>query len=175
MPGDRIARVTTFLTAIGDATPTSAQQTLCWGITKRYTQHSDTWCCFTSFYFEPFASYLLTPWNTVLLEKLTGSQLVKKFPPFYGTWRFITASALHLSLSWASSIQSITPHLTSLRSILILSSHLRLGLPVVSFTQVSPPKPYTRLLPPPTALHAPPISFFSFWSPEQYWVRSTEY
>ena len=25
--------------------------------------------------------YLLTPWNRVILEKLTGSQLVKKFPP----------------------------------------------------------------------------------------------
>jgi hypothetical protein len=28
---------------------------------------------------------LLTPWSSVLLEKLTGSQLVKKFPAFYGT------------------------------------------------------------------------------------------
>ena len=35
----------------------------------------------------------------------------------------------HLSLSWASPIQSIYPHPTSWRSILILSIHLRLGLP----------------------------------------------
>ena len=35
--------------------------------------------------------YLLIPWSRVLLEKLTGSQLVKKFPAFYGTRRFITA------------------------------------------------------------------------------------
>jgi hypothetical protein len=35
--------------------------------------------------------YLLTPWSRVLLEKLTGLQLVKKFPAFYGTRRFITA------------------------------------------------------------------------------------
>ena len=27
-------------------------------------------------------TYLLTPWNRVLLEKLTGLQLVKKFPAF---------------------------------------------------------------------------------------------
>ena len=56
-------------------------------------------------------SYLLTPGSTVLLEKLTGSQLIKKFPAFYGTQRSITAftSARHLSLSWASSIQSILP------------------------------------------------------------------
>ena len=44
---------------------------------------------------------LLIPWSRVLLEKLAGSQLVKKFPAFYGTRRFITAftSARHLSLS----------------------------------------------------------------------------
>jgi superfamily I DNA and/or RNA helicase len=28
-------------------------------------------------------AYLLTPWSTVLLEKLTGSQLLKKYPAFY--------------------------------------------------------------------------------------------
>jgi hypothetical protein len=57
-------------------------------------------------------------------------QLVKKFPAFYGTRMFITAStcARHLSPSWASSIQSIPTHPTSWRSILKLSSHLRLGL-----------------------------------------------
>jgi hypothetical protein len=43
-------------------------------------------------------TYLLTPWSRVLLEKLTGLQLVKKFPAFYGTRRFIIAftSARHL-------------------------------------------------------------------------------
>jgi len=58
----------------------------------------------------------------VLTEKPTGFQLLKKFPAFYGTWRFITVltSARHLSLSWATSIQSIPPHPTSWRSILIL-------------------------------------------------------
>ena len=34
-----------------------------------------------------------------------------------------------LSLSWARPVQSIYPHPTSWRSILILSTHLRLGLP----------------------------------------------
>ena len=74
--------------------------------------------------------YLLTPCYRVLLEQLTGLQLVKKFPAFHGTRRFITAltSVRHLSLSWASPIQSIYPHHTSWRSILILSTHLRLGL-----------------------------------------------
>jgi hypothetical protein len=46
-------------------------------------------------------NYLLTPWSRFLLEKLTGLQLVKKFPATYGTRRFLTAltSARHLSLS----------------------------------------------------------------------------
>jgi hypothetical protein len=43
----------------------------------------------------------LTPWSRVLLEKLTGFQLVKKFPAFYETRKFVTAftSAHRLSLS----------------------------------------------------------------------------
>ena len=63
------------------------------------------------------------------------------------------------------------PHPTSWRSILILSTHLRL----VSFPQVSPPKPSIRLSSPPYAPHALPISSFSILSPEQYWVRSTDW
>jgi len=45
-------------------------------------------------------TYLLTPYTRVL-EKLTGSQLVKKFPTFYGTRKFITTftRARHVSLS----------------------------------------------------------------------------
>jgi len=35
--------------------------------------------------------YLLTPPSTVLLEKLTGSQLAKKLPTFHGTRKLITA------------------------------------------------------------------------------------
>jgi hypothetical protein len=96
-------------------------------------------------------TYFLTPWSRVLVEKLIGSQLIKKFPVFCGTWRFITAFtwARHLSLSWASSIQSMPPHPTSWRSILILSSHLRLGLPNGLFHSGFPTKIlYTPLLSP---------------------------
>jgi hypothetical protein len=47
-----------------------------------------------------FGTYLLTPWSRDLLEKLTGSQLIKKFLGFYVIRRFITAitKARHLSL-----------------------------------------------------------------------------
>ena len=91
------------------------------------------WSCSTSNRIGKYLKrYLLTAWCRVLLEKLTDLQLVKKFPAFHGTRKFITAltSFRHLSLPWASPIQSIYPHPTSWRSILILSTHLRLGLPI---------------------------------------------
>jgi len=67
----------------------------------------------------------LTPWNRVL-EKLIVTKLIKKYPAFYGTRRYITVftRARHWSLSWTRRIQS-TP---SPPSVLILSSHLRPGL-----------------------------------------------
>ena len=105
---------------------------------------------------------LLTPWCRVLLEKLTGLQLVKKFPAFHGTRRFITAltSVHHLSLYWASPILSIYPHPTSWRSILILSTHLGLGLPSGLFPSGFPTKTLYTPSPHPYASHAQPISFF---------------
>jgi len=99
--------------------------------TQRYciecTRHINSTTLFSLF----SLLYLLTPWCRVRLEKLTGLQLVKKFPAIHRTRRFITAltSVRHLSLSWASPIQSTYPHPTSWRSILMLSTHLRLGLP----------------------------------------------
>jgi len=115
-----------------------------------------------------YVYYILTPCNRVLLEKITDFQLVKKFPTFYVTRRFITAltSVRHLSLSWASSIQSIPPHPSSSRSILIYAWVSQ----VFSFPQVSPPKPFIRLSSLPYVLLAAPISFFSIWSPQSYWL-----
>ena len=117
--------------------------------------------------------YLLTPWCRVLLEELTGLQLVKKFPAFNGTRRFITAltSIRHPSLSWASPVQSIYSHATSWRSIPILSTPLRLGLPSGFFPSGFPTKTLYTPSPHPYAPHAQPISFFSILSPTQYWVR----
>ena len=125
----------------------------------------------------PLLTYLLTPWCRVLLEKLTGLQLVKKFSAFNGTRRFITAltSVRHLSLSWASPIQSIYPHPTSWRSILILYTHLRLGLPSSLFPSGFPTKTLYTPLSSPIRATCQPISFFSILSPAQYWVRSTNH
>jgi len=61
----------------------------------------------------PWLNYLLvlTPWNIVILEDLTGSQLDKKFPVLYGTWKFIATFVRdrQLSLSGTRPIQSMHP------------------------------------------------------------------
>jgi hypothetical protein len=75
-----------------------------------YVTYTRTYILYTHTYVRPsvrpyihtyLLTYILIPWSRVLLGKLTGLQLVKKFPAFYGTRRFITAftSARHLSLS----------------------------------------------------------------------------
>ena len=102
-------------------------------------------------------TYLLTPRCRVLLEELTGLQLVKKFPTFHGTQRFITAltSVRLLSLSWASLIQSIYPQRTSWKSILILPTHLRLGLPSGLFPSGFPSKTLYTSFSSPTRANCP--------------------
>ena len=140
-----------------------------------YVNHS---CCASYSLKDRYSkSNLLTPWCRVLLEKLTGLQLVKKFPAFHGTRRFITAltTVRHLSLYWASPIQSIYPHPTSWRSVLILSTHLRLGLPSGLLPSGFPTKTLYTPSPHPYAPHAQPISFFSILSPAQCWVRRVDH
>ena len=123
-------------------------------------------------------SDLLTPWSTVLLEKLTGFAANQEIPRIYGTTRKfipVLTSARHLSVSCANSIQSPQPPPTSRRSILMLSSHLRLGLPNGLLPSGFPTKTLCTPLPSPYVPHAPPTSFFSISSPAQYWVRSTDH
>ena len=76
--------------------------------------------------------YLLTPWNRVT----------------------VFTSARHLSLSWANSIQS-PPHPTFRRSILISSSHLRLGLPNGLFPSGFPTRTLCTPLPSPIRATCP--------------------
>jgi len=56
-------------------------------------------------------NYYLTPRSRVLPKKLTGFQLIKKFPAFYETRYLITAftRAYHLSLFWAQ-ISNVEDH-----------------------------------------------------------------
>jgi hypothetical protein len=76
-------------------------------------------------------TYLLTSWCRILFEKLIVTQLIKKSCFLYGTRRFIAmfTKARHWTLSWASWIQFASSIPISLRSILMLSSHLPQGLP----------------------------------------------
>jgi hypothetical protein len=71
----------------------------------------------------------LTPWSWALPDNPPVRQLLKNFPTLYATRRFIIVftRALHWYRSWATSIQCIPPHPISLRPILILFTHLRLG------------------------------------------------
>jgi len=110
----------------------------------------------------------ITAHSTVLPEKLTVPQRIKKFSAFCATRKFITAftTVSFLSQTWGRSIQWI---LISSRSLLILSSHLCLGLSTSSFPQVFPPKLSIHIYSPPHALHAPPISFFLIWSSNNIW------
>ena len=104
-------------------------------------------------------TYLLTCLLTYSMEQSPSWQATQfsasqEIPPFYRTRSFITAfiSVRHLSLSWASSIQSVSPHHTSWRSVLILSSHLCLGIPNGLFPSGFPTK--TLYMPLPFAIHA---------------------
>ena len=115
---------------------------------------------------DTYTKYLLTLWSRVLPEKLIGPHLLKQFSAFYGTWRFIIAltTAHHLSLSWAKSIQFMPPN-HSRRSILILSSHLCLGLSSgLLISGFHTKNLYGPLYP--FVLHALPMSVFFIWLPE---------
>jgi hypothetical protein len=122
--------------------------------------------------------YLLTPCSRVLPEKLTGPQTVKKFLTFYGNRRFITAftTARHLSLSWAILIQFMPPppYFTSRRSILILSSLLRLGLPIDFRTSHFPIRPCMHLSSPSRPTTSAHLSFL-YLITRIYLVRRTKH
>ena len=66
-------------------------------VTERYQILNLDFCLLS--YLLSYVLNLLTPWNRVLFENLTGSQVVKEFTAFYLTQMFITAftSVRHLT------------------------------------------------------------------------------
>ena len=109
--------------------------------------------------------YLLTPWCTVLLEKLTGLQLVKKFSAFHGTRRFVTTLKRPPPVSipgQPNPVHLLTSHLLEIHPNIIHPSTPRSPqwfLPSGFLTKtLYTPSPH------PYAPHAQPISFFSILS-----------
>jgi len=90
---------------------------------------------------------LLTPCIRVLLEKLTSSQLLKKFPHFMEPERSITPLQVPANCPCPKPDQSSPcPHPTSITSILILTPDLRLGLPGGLFSSGFPTKSLNKPL-----------------------------
>jgi hypothetical protein len=104
--------------------------------------------------------YWLTMWSSVLLQKLTVPQLLKKFSAFYGIWTFIDSftSTRHCPFCGPDE-SSPRPHRSSWRSIIILCPHPRLGLPNSLIPSDFPTKLLLARLLSPYVPPTQPISF----------------
>jgi len=101
--------------------------------------------------------YLLTPCNRILLQKLTDSQLFKKFPAFYVTRKFITAFT-----------SARTSHFLKINLNIIFPSSP--ASPKWSFSTRFPPTKLCISLPSPHTFYMPCPSHSSrFYHPNNIW------
>ena len=110
--------------------------------------------------------------SRIFPKKFTGAQLVKRLPALWGT-RLVTAfeSSHQHSLASVRSIQSVPPLPSSSKSVLIISSPLRLGLPSgLSHSGLPPPNPVCT--PPICNTRYLPCSSHSTWTdhPNNVWL-----
>jgi hypothetical protein len=114
-------------------------------------------CILTGCLSRTFWDNYLTLQSWALLERPLDVRPLDSFPAFHGTRRFNTEFTrfLRLFLSWVRPIQSTSPHPTSPRSILILFTHLRLGLPSGLFPSGFPTNNLYALLFSPNSCYMP--------------------
>ena len=109
-------------------------------------------------------TYLLTPWNRVLLEKLTGSVVSQEIPRIL--WNPKVHYRTHKCSPSLPILSQLHPVPTSWRSILILFSHLSLGLHIGLFPSGFPTRTLCTPLPSPHTRHMPRPSHSSrFYHP----------
>ena len=137
-------------------------------------------------------TYLIIPWNIALLRKLTGFQLVKKFPAFYGTRIYLHLLTFIFEYSYALVRYLIHecpppfPILTQVDPVHNPTSHfLKIHFNIIFPYTPGSSKWSLSFSFPHQTLYTPflfqigakvlLISFFSIWSSEQHWLRSTDH
>jgi hypothetical protein len=125
-------------------------------------------------------TYLLAPWSRVLLEKLTGLQLVKKFPAFL--WNPKVLYRTHKCLLPVPILSQLHPVPRTPSNFLKIHLNTRIILPSTSGSPQWPlslrfphQHPVHNSLLPDTRYMPRQSHSFLFLPPAQYWIRNTDH